>query len=291
MAKKRVGKSENSEPTELILSKEEFKSQIEEQIEIGEKILNFEVKNQKDLDKNQEDYSFWDDYNSEFLKQSFNNQYNVYKKSYTNVGILSEIQFFNSGKPTQVELLKEKIGSKVKHLRKLSAKIELLKCSIESEKSKDVPTIKEVKTNNIFIVHGHDAKTKIEVARTIERLGLVPIILHEQANEGRTIIEKFETHSKVGFAIILMTSDDVGRVKTSDVDLSRARQNVILEMGYFIGKLGRGNVFPLHEEGVELPGDLSGLLYTPIDNSGYWKLALVKELKAAGYEVDANKII
>ncbi|MBK7441021.1 MAG: nucleotide-binding protein [Bacteroidetes bacterium] len=146
-------------------------------------------------------------------------------------------------------------------------------------------------SKDIFIVHGHNNEVKIDVARLLEKLGLNPIILHEQANEGKTIIEKFEAHSKVGFAIILLTDDDLGKNK-NDLDLIiRARQNVILEMGYFIGKLGRNRVCPLYITGVELPSDLYGLLYVEIDNQENWKFKLVKELKAAGYDIDTNRIL
>ncbi|PNQ72871.1 nucleotide-binding protein [Hanstruepera neustonica] len=147
------------------------------------------------------------------------------------------------------------------------------------------------KTNKIFIVHGHNDHIKTDVARTLEKLGLEPIILSEQPNQGQTIIEKFELHSDVGFAVVLMTADDLGRVKTSNEDQFRARQNVIIEMGYFIGKLGRSNVFPMYEDGVELPSDLHGILYNSIDDAKTWKFKLVKELTASGYQVDANKIL
>ena len=120
---------------------------------------------------------------------------------------------------------------------------------------------------------------------------ILPIILSEQPNQGQTVIEKFELHSEVGFAVVLLTADDLGRVKTSEEDKYRARQNVIIEMGYFIGKLGRRNVFPMYEDGVELPSDLHGILYNPIDDAKTWKFKLVKELTAAGYQVDANKIL
>jgi predicted nucleotide-binding protein len=148
-----------------------------------------------------------------------------------------------------------------------------------------------VTNNDVFIVHGHNNEIKINVARTLEKLGLNPIILHEQANSGKTIIEKFEEHSKVGFAIVLLTDDDLGKAKR-DEDLNyRARQNVVLELGYFIGKLGRNRVCPLYTKGVELPSDLYGLLYVEIDPNEYWKINIAKELKAAGYDVDVNKII
>lgn len=91
---------------------------------------------------------------------------------------------------------------------------------------------------------------------------------------------------------MLLTDDDIGNSKNNLVLNKRARQNVILELGYFIGKLGRSKVAPIYEKGVELPSDMKGIIYTEYDNkSNNWKFNLVKELKEAGYEVDANKII
>jgi predicted nucleotide-binding protein len=143
----------------------------------------------------------------------------------------------------------------------------------------------------VFVVHGQNDQVKTSVSQTIERLGLQPIILHEQANQGMTLIEKFAHHSDAGFAVILLTADDFGRAKHSDQLKPRARQNVVFEFGFFIDKLGRNKVCALYEEGVELPSDLSGFTYTTLDPSGHWKLELVRELKAAGYPVDANKLL
>lgn len=144
---------------------------------------------------------------------------------------------------------------------------------------------------DVFIVHGHNEEIKHNVARTLTSLKLNPIILHEQSNEGLTIIEKFEKFSVVEFAIILLTFDDYGNVKNEETKNKRARQNVILELGYFLAKLGRSKVLPLYEDGVELPSDISGVLYTKIDESENWKFRLVKELKSAGFKVDANDIL
>ena len=125
----------------------------------------------------------------------------------------------------------------------------------------------------------------------IEKLGLEAIILHEQPNSGKTIIEKFEEHSDVSFAIVLLTDDDFGKGKKDDNLNIRARQNVILELGYFIGKLTRNKVCPLYTSGVELPSDLHGLLYIEIDQEESWKFKLAKELKATGFDIDVNKIL
>lgn len=182
--------------------------------------------------------------------------------------------------------------------------IKLVSTSIESHNKKEFPKIesklikqktssdkKQVNTKDIFIVHGHNDEIKHNVARVLERLKLNPIILNEQSNEGLTIIEKFEKHSNVSFAIILLTFDDFGNSKTTKKRNKRARQNVILELGYFIGKLERKNILPLYEDGVELPSDISGVLYTKIDESENWKFRLVKELQTAGFDVNANDLL
>ena len=148
---------------------------------------------------------------------------------------------------------------------------------------------------NVFIVHGHNEEMKQSVARTIEKLKLKSIILHEQPNKGKTIIEKFTTNSEVAFAIILLSADDIAYNKNDDPENAkfRARQNVIFELGYFIGKLGRERVLALHEveEKLEIPSDYSGVLFVPFDKSGKWQFDLVRELKALGINVNANDII
>ncbi len=148
------------------------------------------------------------------------------------------------------------------------------------------------RSNEVFIIHGHDSGAKETMARFLTQLGLEPIILHEQPNKGRTIIEKFEDHANVSFAVALLTPDDVGAsVKEKNSLKERARQNVIFEFGYFIGKLGRENVVGFVKDNLEVPSDYAGVLYIPFDDVGKWKFELVKELKSAGYDVDANKAL
>lgn len=151
------------------------------------------------------------------------------------------------------------------------------------------------KNKNVFIVHGHDDAMKEAVARTIEKLGLKAIILHEKPNQGKTIIEKFTDYSDVGFAIVLLSPDDIASSKytAESKKYFRARQNVIFELGFFIGKLGRNRVVSLYRqtEDFELPTDYSGVLFIPFDDYHRWKFDVIKELKASGYELDANKLI
>jgi predicted nucleotide-binding protein len=143
----------------------------------------------------------------------------------------------------------------------------------------------------VFIIHGHDHGIKETVARFLTKLHLEPIILHEMADQGRTVIEKFEDHSsQVGCAIALLTPDDIAESKASPGKKEfRARQNVVLELGYFVGKLGRNRTFALVSEGVTLPSDISGVIYIHLSQTG-WEMALFRELKAAGLEVDANRL-
>ncbi|WP_339068518.1 nucleotide-binding protein [Fusobacterium animalis] len=148
--------------------------------------------------------------------------------------------------------------------------------------------------DKVFIVHGHDNGLKEEVARFVEKLGLEVIILHEQLNKGKTIIEKFEEYAnEIGYAIILYTPCDKGySIKEGDNNIkSRARQNVILEHGFFIGKLGRECVAAIKKDNVEVPSDLDGILYINHDIEGAWKFQLAREMKGIGFNIDFNHII
>lgn len=165
-------------------------------------------------------------------------------------------------------------------------------------KAKDRPAVEVIEVGErsatkIFVVHGHDHELKNDAEVFLKEIGLQPVVLHREPDEGLTVIEKFEKHADVGFALVLLTPDDVG-FEASMLDLPeeersykhRARQNVIFELGYFVGKLGRSNVFYLYREGVKLPSDLLGLIYKKIEGSmedvGY---SLIREFKTAGLEV------
>lgn len=145
-------------------------------------------------------------------------------------------------------------------------------------------------SRKVFIVHGHDDSAREMVARFLERIGLEAIILHEQANQGRTIIEKVVAHSDVGFAVVLLTPDDEGCSK-GGVPEPRARQNVLLELGYFIGRLGRDKVCALKRGTLEIPSDFAGVVWETMDNNGGWKQALARELQAVGHDIDWNKVM
>ncbi|MFA6093006.1 MAG: nucleotide-binding protein [Elusimicrobiota bacterium] len=146
-------------------------------------------------------------------------------------------------------------------------------------------------SNKAFIVHGHDEILLQQAARFLEKLRITPVILFEQPGKGQTIIEKFENNSDVPFAIVLFTPDDLGRAAKETELHPRARQNVVLELGYFVGKLGRAGVAVLYHESIELPSDYRGVEYIKIDPEGAWKMKLAREMKAAGLAVDMNLAI
>lgn len=146
-------------------------------------------------------------------------------------------------------------------------------------------------SNKVFVVHGHDEAAKQSLARFLERIELEAVILSEMPDQGRTIIEKFEAYAgEVGFAVVLLTPDDLVMKPNGKGTDFRARQNVVFELGYFAGRLGRGKTCLLRKGDIEIPSDLYGVIYTELDTSEGWKVKLVKEMKAAGLNFDANKV-
>jgi len=150
----------------------------------------------------------------------------------------------------------------------------------------------QLSRGDILLVHGRDEATKESLLEFLETLGLRPLILHEQPEGGKSIIETFAESAAIHFVIILITPDDIAapRHKPKETQ-ARVSQNVIFELGYFAGKLGRGRVCALYKEGVEIPSDYPGTVYIPMDSRGGWRLLIAKEMKQAGIEIDLNKAI
>jgi predicted nucleotide-binding protein len=160
--------------------------------------------------------------------------------------------------------------------------------SVETISIGSKSTTKEINMNKVFIVHGHDDTMKLDVARFVEKLKFEAIILHERASSGLTIIEKFEKFSDTGYAIVLYSPCDVGsKNEKGATPKLRARQNVIFEHGFLIGKLGRNRVAALVKDDIELPGDTDGVVYISYDKDE-WKFKMANELRTAGYTVDMN---
>ena len=190
---------------------------------------------------------------------------------------------------SEYELKAGDVANIQKALRVLFRARELLPF-LAAEKQTNVPRVENVK--KVFVVHGHNDALKTSVARLLSKLQLEPVILHEQPNRGRTIIEKFLDYSDVAYALVLLTADDRGGPVGEPLDTHklRARQNVILELGFFVGRLGRERVAAIYESGVEIPSDYSGVLFIRIDAGGIWQYQVAKEMKAVGLKVDLNQI-
>lgn len=168
----------------------------------------------------------------------------------------------------------------------------ILKVEIDDELGTDQPSADAARERTeIFIVHGHDEHHKETVARFVGDLtGKKPIILHEQSSLSATIIEKLERYADTAcYAIVIATGDDVGR-SASGTDRPRARQNVIMELGYFFGLLGRQNVALLYETNIEIPSDTEGIVHIELDGTREWRVKLANEMQAAGLEVDREAL-
>ena len=184
---------------------------------------------------------------------------------------------------TEGDLRLERIQEKIEHIKSLRKvlQLDLDKSSKENKKEQSLG-------ESIFIVHGHDIEILKRVKKVLKTLRLKHKVLHEQSNEGRTLIEKFEdTAEDIGFAIVIMTGDDKGGSKKDDFSKykNRARQNVILELGFFLGKIGRERVCVLLEEGVEKPSDYEGVVYIPLEDDAQLLTKLTRELKAVGFKI------
>mgnify|MGYP001793401162 CR=1 FL=1 len=215
-------------------------------------------------------------------------QFNSYKSASS-----LDYYFFVIPDPTSFEEYKAEVASNKKYaVATLKEAIRALNEDLE-ELSDVAPTYASSDsspTNEVFVVHGHDGQARESVARYLEKIGFKPIILHEKASSSMTIIEKIEAHSEVAFTVVLLTPDDVGGNDDSRL-LPRARQNVILELGYFLAKLGRKKVCALKKGDVETPSDFDGIMYVPFDDGEAWKVTLAKEMRAAGLEIDFNKVV
>ena len=232
----------------------------------------------------------WSDYTTELLRQIF-----------TTDGPAKEFErgqhfavFMSASPAEQFENEVERTTRQVGALRSIRARLELFEGATKGQPTSiqaNAQALQTIASRDVFVVHGRDEAAKLAVARFLEKLDLNPVILHEQPDKGRTVIEKFEDHSAdARFAVVLLTPDDEGCLVGGEVN-RRARQNVVFELGYFIGKLGRNRVIALKLDSVEEPSDLHGVLYVPFDAGGAWKLVLARELKAANVDVDLNKVI
>jgi predicted nucleotide-binding protein len=228
------------------------------------------------------DIRHWDEYNVQWLRQAFTGE-EEWLQYPTTLSVKN---------PSTYEMRGD-IEVRLRYLKNLKDRIDLY-----DEVSQSIPTPQPASASpsserTVFIVHGHKEAPKQEVARYLQTVtDLKPAILHELPKRGQTIIEGLErAAAHAVFAVVLLTADDEGGPQASHERYSRARQNVVFELGMFIGRLGRSKVAVLYEHGVELPSDMNGILYTSLDSTDAWKLALGRELLAAGVAVDLNRAI
>lgn len=267
------------ERARLLVPLADARTRIQAQLDRGETVPDVSI-NENDAARK------WYDFTSELLRQICSND---------------ELQDEFTGRSSFGGYGEINTGSYLKTLRSIYERLELLPSPEAStgpaaaKISETVsPRIDTTNTRNVFVVHGHDDEMKQHVARTLSQLKLNPIILHEKPNSGRTIIEKFEANADVSFAVVLLSPDDMAYSASGDAKHAkpRARQNVVMELGYFVGRLSRKHVFCLKRgDNLEIPSDFSGVIYTPYDAAGHWKIELVRELKEAEYSVDANHLI
>ena len=168
------------------------------------------------------------------------------------------------------------------------------KLPVKPDNITETSSLSVVARNKVFVVHGHDNEALLRIEKFLRELELEIVILKDEPNKGQTIIEKlFSESSQAGFAIVLLTPDDKGGGKSDSYEkqLFRARQNVIFELGFFLGKLGRKKVSVLCRQGVEILSNYQGVLFTKFDESESWQMKLAKEMKAAGLNFDLNLLV
>lgn len=256
-------------------SKQQEGNKLTERIETGALIEAKTIRTLKELAEAEAEEERWHAYNVELLRSILDNPGAEREYAESMVSVTRKGDSF----PDQLEAFRARLRRRINVLRSFQERLDLM------------TTVKPPDLDSVFLVHGHDG-VRETVARFIEKLRLKVIILDEQPLRGRTIIEQIEHNSRVGFAIILLTPDDVGGSQLTPHTLrSRARQNVIFELGYFCGLLGRSRVCALYKDDLELPSDFQGVLYLPLDSQEAWKLKLIRELKAAGIPVDPAKVI
>ena len=273
---------------------ENAKAELSERAQLGKTLSTAKVTHGGEIEVAHNSITSWDDYNVTLLQRMFTT--GEIADEYQCSGPAPTVSFDLSGRAPAYDYNSdlETLRGRLLYLESLLGRVHLLAPRRKAEALAFPTTRPEVLAevpSRVFIVHGQDGAARESVARFLERAGVKAVILQEQASRGDTVIEKLERNSDVHFAVVLLTGDDEGRRKGDTVPPKpRARQNVILELGYFAAKLGRANVCALYEDGVELPSDWNGVVWVVLDGHDAWKYRLAKELRAAGFTIDLNRI-
>ncbi len=293
MARKSIPK-EPQAPAELLISREDARTKLEDRIRKGRELRQVQIASGSAFESAKNEYNKWNSFNVELLNRIFSSD--QFAEEYSRWGAVT-ISYSEPSLGEEITNLYKDIDEKLHRLDSIIERLELIPVSAvaaPAQISERTDAASPRRSKKVFVVHGHDevAKTNLEVF--LNEIGLQPIVLHRQADEGLTVIEKFEKHSDVGYAFILLTPDEVAYLKAdeakNDEDRKkelRARPNVIFEFGYFVGKLGRSRVCCLYTGDVTLPSDVSGMIYkkfnSTIDEVAY---SIIKDLKASGYSMD-----
>lgn len=282
---KQIKKTTQGKKNILIKPRVDVAIFLQNQIFSAQKILDKEIRTDDELHDAEREKTKWHKFNSNYLMNCFNTD--CIAKEYDSVN--TPDLTINSSIYQKTKSFKMSLHRLIDHLESIKDGLSFFQENLEQEAFSIEK--QSFKTNKIFIVHGHDETLKHKVARFVNKLELEAIILDEQANEGMTIIEKFEQHAKnAGYAIVLLTHDDMGYPKDTPSNIKpRARQNAIAELGYFLCALGRKNMAILCSDHIEIPSDFSGVIYLPTAND-QWELRLATEMKAAGLNIDMNKL-
>ena len=282
MARPKKDASTERRPAKLCVPRHEARQKIEAQRDAGSNLASGAVARTRDEARAfSNDISTWHEVTTHLLRTLFDTDEEADRFS-------GAVRFsFSMG--SEADRLRERREDAQSYVRRLDSLLQRL--DLIPEPNSVVPSETATKTSAqsdaVFIVHGHDVAAKQETARLLERLKLQAVILDEQTNQGRTIIEKFEDHAaECSFAVVLLTPDDFGRARDGE-EKPRARQNVLFELGYFMARLGRGRVCALHKGGLELPSDIQGVIWISFDD-GSWRLALAKEMRDAKMPIDLN---
>lgn len=274
-----------TELPKLTISRKVAVEKIENRIAEGKQLKSINIIDESSLEKARGRRSRWSQYNKEMLLRMFSDSSIAEEYDrFVGVGFYPMDPSFD----WLVNNFEEDVDDSINRLESIKDRLDLIPEQDEDNLSN---IRKKPSKNKVFVVHGHDELEKETVARFLINLGLTPVILHEQPNMGKTIIEKLEIYSDVSFAVVLLTPDDRAMPKDEpERQELRARQNVIFELGFFFGKLGRNKVAVLYKKGVSVPSDYSGIVYIEMDINNGWQLPLAREIKKAGLDVDLNKL-
>lgn len=278
--------SGSTDVIELKRGIDEVRTKLQTRVALGEslraRVASANINAAEAVKELRDEVRSWDDYNDSLLPTLFSGPI---LREYRNIAAVG------SARADSISILRGLNFDLDHHLRKLKSIIARLELWVV-EPDADPSMSENAAEPTIFLVHGHDEAKKEAVARAVERATSADVVvLHERVNLGRTLIEKFEEYAgSATFAIINLTGDDVGKAAGASDLNRRARQNVVFEMGFFFGALGRHRVAVLVDAEVEKPSDVDGIVYVEFDAAGGWKRTLMREIEAAGFKVDHNRI-